>query len=143
MKKNKPTPLKIKSTLIAPCGMNCTLCIGHQREKKQCPGCLAGDQNKPKNCVTCVIKNCEKLTKSKSRFCYDCKTFPCARLKRLDKRYRTKYHMSMIENLKSLQALGIRQFVRNEKEKWACPNCRKVLSVHRENCQNCNHQIFQ
>ncbi len=137
------TTLKIKSTLIAPCGMNCALCIGHQREKRQCPGCLGGDQDKRKSCISCTIKNCERITQGKSRFCYDCKIFPCARLKQLDKRYRTKYHMSMIDNLNTIQTLGIRQFIRNEKEKWACPNCGKVLSVHRQNCQNCNHLAFQ
>jgi hypothetical protein len=29
--------------MIAPCGMNCGLCIGHLREKKPCGGCFRKD----------------------------------------------------------------------------------------------------
>jgi hypothetical protein len=43
-----------------------------------------------------------KLEK-KFRYCYECDEFPCARVKRLDKRYRTKYEMGMIENLEYIR----------------------------------------
>ena len=29
----------IKTRLIAPCGMNCAVCLGYLREKNKCPGC--------------------------------------------------------------------------------------------------------
>ena len=35
----------------------------------------------------------------KVQYCYECAEFPCRSLKHLDKRYRTNYRMSMIENL--------------------------------------------
>ena len=38
---------KITIKEIAPCGMNCALCSGFQREKKPCLGCNADDENKP------------------------------------------------------------------------------------------------
>lgn len=34
-----PISMKPEETLIAPCGMNCALCIGYQRPKNRCPGC--------------------------------------------------------------------------------------------------------
>ena len=35
--------------LIAPCGMNCGICIGYLKEKKPCGDCFKKDaQNKPK-----------------------------------------------------------------------------------------------
>lgn len=34
-----------------------------------------------------------------------------ARLKQLDKRYRTNYNMSMIENLNNIQKLGLKGFL--------------------------------
>jgi len=80
--------------------MNCAICIGHLREKKQCPGCRGDDNQKPAHCVNCGIRNCEKL---KSKFCFACDLFPCSRLKRLDRRYRAKYRMSMLENLENLK----------------------------------------
>ena len=95
----KFVPLRYKD-LIAPCGMNCGLCIGYIRKKNPCGGCFKkDDENKPSQCRSCSIVNCESLAKTKSGFCYECKKYPCARLKNLDKRYREKYGMSMIENL--------------------------------------------
>ncbi len=32
------------------------------------------------------------LGEGKLRFCFECESYPCKRLKALDKRYRTKYH---------------------------------------------------
>ena len=55
----------------------------------------------------------------------------CARMKQLDKRYRAKYGMSMIENIQEIKAKGIRQFTRDQKQKWTCPDCGKLLTVHR------------
>ena len=95
------TSLSIKSQLIAPCGMNCGICMAYLREKKRCPGCRGSDESKSSYCVNCRIKNCVELKKYNVKFCFDCEKIPCDRLKRLDKRYRTKYNMSMLENLES------------------------------------------
>ena len=128
----------IKTALIAPCGMNCRLCIGYIREKNKCSGCYLVDAYQKISRSGCIIRNCEKRKKLKTKFCYDCDTFPCKRMKSLDKRYRTKYSMSMIENQKYIEQFGIRKFIRKEKEKWACPKCGQFLSVHRDNCPSCD-----
>ena len=94
------TKSTIKSKLIAPCGMNCSICLGYQREVNKCPGCRGSDINKTKSCARCKIKKC---TKRKGKYCYTCDIYPCAELKKLDKRYRTKYKMSIIETLKDIK----------------------------------------
>lgn len=128
--------------LIAPCGMNCGLCIGHIREKRPCGGCFKkDDENKPKVCRSCVIVNCDLLSETESGFCYDCDKYPCSRLKNLDKRYRTKYRMSMIENLAYIKNQGLEQFLKNEEERWKCEVCGAGLSVHRDFCLNCKAEI--
>lgn len=128
--------------LIAPCGMNCGICIGHLREKRPCGGCFKkDDKNKPKHCRSCSIVNCESLAKTESGFCFDCKTYPCARLKRLDKRYRTNYGMSMIENLDYIQKCGLEEFIMNEEKRWACKECGSGLCVHRNFCLNCKAEM--
>lgn len=72
------------------------------------------------------------------KFCSDkCETYPCRRLKNLDKRYRTKYGMSMIENLEHIKQLGIKEFMRNEKQRWTCSECDATICVHRECCLQC------
>jgi hypothetical protein len=127
----------IKQGLIAPCGMDCGICMAYLREKNRCPGCNGSDENKSVSCLRCRIKNCVVLKRGKTKFCIDCDKFPCDRLKHLDKRYRTKYGMSMIENLENIKKWGIRKFVRNEKTRWACPECGGVICVHRWCCSKC------
>ena len=86
---------------------------------------------------------CELLKNGRIRFCYECSDFPCRRLKGLDKRYRTKYHMSMIENLKAIQRKGIDDFLKSEKEQWACPKCGQPICCHNGLCLHCDLEILR
>lgn len=124
------------SALVAPCGMNCRLCRAYNREKKACPGCNGEDRLKSKSCAACRIKNCRTR---KAAYCFTCGKYPCAALNRLDKRYRTKYRMSMIDNLEYIKKSGIRKFITNEETRWACPKCGELLCVHKEYCISCGH----
>jgi hypothetical protein len=132
----------IKTSHIAPCGMNCSICRGYLREKNKCLGCREIDENKPISRAKCTIKNCIELKNNNLKFCYKCKKFPCKRMKNLDKRYRTKYHMSMIENLENINKFGIRKFIENEKTRWKCSNCGSIICVHNGKCSNCDKKIF-
>lgn len=124
--------------MIAPCGMNCGLCIGHIREKNKCPGCRETDAYKSGYGRECYIRSCQILKNNNWKYCSDkCEKYPCSRLKNLDKRYRTKYGMSMIENLSFIKEKGLERFLELEQEKWKCGNCGSGLSVHRDNCLNC------
>jgi hypothetical protein len=124
--------------LIAACGMNCGLCIGYLREKNPCGGCYKiDDKYKPKVCRNCKIINCDLLAQTGSGFCYGCVKFPCTRLKTLDKRYRSNYGMSMINNLTYIKDNGLEDFLCKEQDKWKCKNCGAGLCVHRDFCLNC------
>ncbi|MCP4609704.1 MAG: DUF3795 domain-containing protein [Planctomycetes bacterium] len=122
----------MKTSLIAPCGMNCSLCLGYLRDKNKCSGCRnISNENKQKTRIRCIIKNCEQLKKNKWKYCSDkCEKFPCKRLKNLDKRYRNKYDMSMIENLESIKKLGIRKFIEKEKKRWIKGG--QIFCVHKK-----------
>jgi hypothetical protein len=137
----KEMPAKLHSSLIAPCGMNCGVCIAHLRERKPCHGCNGLDTFKPAHCVQCSIKKCADLQETASGFCVECSKFPCPRLKHLDKRYRTKYGMSMIENLETIKALGMNAFIKQEKSHWTCANCGATLCTHREVCLSCGEKF--
>lgn len=131
----------IISKLIAPCGMNCGICIGHLRDKNKCLGCRGIDENKPNGCRKCIINSCQILKKNKMLFCSDkCEEFPCIRLKNLDKRYKIKYGMSMLENLEHINKFGINKFVKSEQKRWKCPKCGKLLCVHRDSCLKCGEK---
>lgn len=140
MTTTQPQSLTIFS-LIAPCGMNCGICLAFLREKNKCPGCRGIDLNPPVTRSRCKIKNCPTFRNPRSKFCFACETFPCDRLKHLDKRYRTKYHMSMIENLEHINKLGIKKFVAGEKSRWACFECGGTVCVHKGYCFYCGNKI--
>ncbi|MHC1771177.1 MAG: DUF3795 domain-containing protein [Flexilinea sp.] len=127
--------------MIAACGMNCGICIAYLREKKPCSGCNGTNVNKTLHCIQCVIKNCQLISESKNGFCYECSKFPCLRLQQLDKRYRTKYNMSMIDNLNMIKSDGMQKFLENEKKRWTCTNCGGVICVHKSFCISCKSTL--
>jgi len=130
-------------TLIAPCGMNCSLCISYQFQEKDlnirgfkktyCKGCIPRGEN-----CTHMGHKCNLLAKGSVRFCFECGNFPCKALISLDKRYSTKYHMSMIENLKYIKEHGMEKFLGKEEEKWSCKECGEAKCCHNGLCMNCD-----
>lgn len=131
----------INSKLIAPCGMNCGICIGHLRDKNKCLGCRELSEGKPESCKKCTIINCKILKDNKMLFCSDkCEKFPCTRLKNLDKRYKSNYKMSMLENLENIKKFGINEFVKSEQKRWKCKKCGELLCVHRDSCLKCSYK---
>ncbi len=120
-----------RTTLIAPCGMNCAICMAYLRSKNHCGGCNAPDRL----CnINCTIASCPDL---KDRYRHECGKYPCRRLATLDKRYSTKYRMSMLENLAAIRKDGIRAFVRSERERWTCKSCGGTIDVHHFRCSAC------
>lgn len=118
-------PDSLAPELIAPCGMDCGICIGHLRDRKTCPGCNdPDDSSKAYHCAACSIKRCEHLAQGPEAFCVDCSEHPCPRLRQLDKRYRSKYRMSMIENLGELHRVGVEAFVELERAPMGLPTLR-------------------
>jgi hypothetical protein len=132
---------KFESVLIAPCGMNCGICksylaytrgIPKKRGKvTHCLGCLPRNKN-------CFIKRgCKNLRKERIKFCFECRDMPCENLDRLDRRYRKRYNMSMVENLNELKEKGMEQFLKNQEEKYRCQACGDFISVHDGKCYLC------
>jgi hypothetical protein len=140
-----------KISLIAPCGMNCGICRAYLKEKNKfriglkrvlvgCPGCRGTNTGKPVYCVGCKIKNCRIFQKNGAKYCFECGDFPCRRVKHLDKRYRTKYYMSMIDNLNFIRDYGVRKFVKNEVARWTCSKCSGTICVHDGFCIVCGEK---
>jgi hypothetical protein len=128
--------------LIAPCGMNCAVCSGYLAFRNDvkskgirmpyCAGCRPRD----KQCAF-LKKRCHLLLSGQVQYCHECQDFPCENLGKLDKRYRTLFRMSMIENLEYIKQNGIAKFLEKEEEKWRCPECGDVICCHNGICFNC------
>lgn len=129
--------------LIAPCGMNCAICSGyrafeHDVKSKSigmpyCSGC----RPRGKKCAF-LKKRCSLLLDGKVKYCYECDDFPCQRLSHVDKRYRTHFRMSLIENLEYIRDNGLNQFLEMEQGKWKCPECGGVICCHNGLCFSCS-----
>ena len=120
-----------RTTLIAPCGMDCAICRAFLRKKNRCGGCYSPDRVCNKNCS---IAACGQI---RNRYYHTCTEFPCKRLRQMDERYRKKYGMSPTENLLAIQEEGIREFVRSERERWTCRACGGTIDVHHGRCAAC------
>ena len=128
----------IDRRLIAPCGMNCALCMSYQRPKRKCPGCRGEGPEIPEYCHRCIIRNCDTIWNSASHLCHECERMPCKRLKQLDARYRAKYGMSMIANLEEIKEQGMDAFLSHQESRYRCPICHGLLCVHRSRCLSCD-----
>ena len=126
-------------TILAPCGMNCAVCYAHLRKKKTCPGCRGQEDCQPAYCRRCKIRDC--AFRRGIDFCFECTSFPCKSIKQIDKRYRQRYYVSLIENGLRIRTVGIEQFLLEEKEKWACTQCGGLISMHERVCSACGREI--
>lgn len=121
----------IDKSLIAPCGMNCAVCQAYQGKGLKCNGC--GKVSLRKSCTNCFILQCNR----KDKYCFECDIYPCARLRNLDKRYKTEYGMSMLENLDIIKAQGMDYFLEDQLKKYTCSNCGNLRTVHQTYCIYC------
>lgn len=130
--------------LMAPCGMNCGVCkaylaysrgVPKQKGKvTHCAGCLP----RGKNCF--IKRGYKKLRGNRVRFCFECESMPCKNLDRIDRRYRERYGASLIENLRMIEERGVEEFLRTQREKYECPECGDVVSIHNGKCYACGYK---
>ncbi|MCI8359902.1 MAG: DUF3795 domain-containing protein, partial [Clostridiales bacterium] len=92
--------------MIAPCGLDCSLCSQAHKTENACPGCAGPDENKPEFCsVKCSIMRCETRKKHAYRFCDQCPEFPCANVMERENRYMSQYALreSPLANLRAIR----------------------------------------
>ena len=130
-------PSRLKMSDLAPCGIDCAACYARLRKRDPCPGCLSRKAGKPAHCGQCRIKACS-AERGIAR-CYSCPDFPCAPVKRMDKRYRTGYGVGLIANGIAAQDGGLRAFMVAERERWLCARCAGIVDQHRRVCSECGH----
>ncbi len=137
MKKANP----ISEELIAPCGMNCAICSRYlsyvnNLKRSRCTGC----RPKKKRCEYLFNKctGINNTSKDAAVFCYECSQYPCKQINRMDDRYRNSYKMSIKENLECIKKRGISKFIEEQYEKYHCPKCFGLISIHNGKCFKCD-----
>lgn len=129
--------------MIAPCGLDCSLCSRAHSAVDPCPGCLGPDEHKPEFCAKrCGIILCTKRKQNGWRFCDVCPDFPCADVMEKENRYTTQYPLteSPLENLRAIRETGMDAFLEKERAAWSCSICGRPISVHTGICRGCGKQ---
>jgi len=135
--------MELHNDLVAPCGMYCGVCKRYLATKKglpkqkglpHCIGC------RPRNKRCASIKGCPAISNGEVEFCYQCANFPCIKLRRSDRRYTTRYRISLISNLLDIKRSGLDKWLKTEEKKWKCPECGGTISVHDQTCYNCGYK---
>ena len=132
----------ITEELIAPCGMNCTICSRYlsyinNLKRSQCIGC------RPKNqYCTYLFKKCTGINHNtltvNAVFCFECSQYPCKQIDRIEDRYKNNYKMSIKDNLNSIKNKGINKFIDEQYKKYRCPKCGGLISIHNRKCFKCD-----
>lgn len=133
-------PNTIDNIMLAPCGMNCTVCDKHvavRKNGKPCEGCLKDSLDKPKHCRKCTIKSC--VQEKGYAYCFFCTDFPCKLIKNLEKSYNKRYDTSLVENSRTAQEQGIGAFLEQDRHKWACSKCGGAFSLQDGVCSECRN----
>jgi ribosomal protein L32 len=137
-----------RSDLVAPCGMNCALCACYlalvndiKNKGVKMPYCT-GCRPRNKKCAF-LKKRCSKLRNGEVTFCFECPDFPCAPLKTLDDRYKSRYRNSMIENSVFIRENGLQSFLEEQAKTWKCQNCGEMICCHNGVCFNCGIEKLQ
>jgi hypothetical protein len=128
--------------LAAPCGFYCGTCRhylarskGLLKEKGLKAGCV-GCRIKDKNCAF-IKKKCSLIRKNELDFCFECDNFPCENLTKLHERHLRDDNISMIDNLRRIKEIGAKKWLKEQEEKWSCPECGGNVCVEDGECYDC------
>jgi len=135
-------PMKIDTKMFAPCGMNCMVCYKHcytKKTKHPCGGCMVESKNKPEHCRKCKIKDC--IQSKGITYCYECNEFPCKLIKNLERSYKKRYGVSLVENSQIAKEKDIPFLLNIHNQKYRCPKCGGIISIHDKVCSECQHPV--
>ena len=130
--------------MIAPCGLDCSICTRAQIGEAPCPGCNGPAENKPDFCANrCGIIFCGRRRESGYSFCDECPDYPCADVMEKENRYTSQYPLreSPLENLRMIREKGMEAFLEQERRLWTCPDCGSPICVHTGLCSGCGAKI--
>jgi hypothetical protein len=145
--------------LVAVCGTYCGACSmyinnqpGDKQKRKEmfdryagrpmnmnletlvCDGCLS-DGHLALHCKNCKMRLCADEKPDVTR-CSDCPDFPCPRMKDFSSDGKL-HHAELLDNLRNLNKMGIKDWTKLEQARWTCPKCSNSLSWYDPACSNC------
>jgi len=148
-----------KENLVAACGLYCGACpmylatqtkddskikalqqqFGAGKTKLAaedllCDGCLGGGRL-ASFCRACAIRDCA-AKKASSKRCSDCSEFACSRITGFNNDGML-HHGEVLENLRQLKTMGIKNWAKHEEDRWRCPQCQAAIAWYDPACSKC------
>jgi hypothetical protein len=145
--------------LAAPCGLYCGACsilaairkndpqlleliargvadyLGHPVEAKDlaCEGCLS-------EVVAIVCRECRLRACAFERgltHCAQCDDFPCQQIIDFNNDG-LRHHSEVLNNIRRQREIGLDAWVKEQEERWRCPDCGCVVDWYAVKCPNCD-----
>ena len=69
--------------------------------------------------------------------CHACAEYPCRRINALEKSYQKRYRASLTANSRFVQEEGLAAFMARQRERYTCPVCGDIISLHDAACSEC------
>ena len=146
-------------SLVASCGLYCGACpmylatqskdesrlksmfrqfssskMNWKMEDLLCDGCR-GTGQLATFCRKCAIRD-SAATKTKTKLCSDCSEYACTRITAFNNDGML-HHAEVLANLRQLKSVGLKEWAKQEEEKWACPSCRGRMGWYDAKCPKC------
>lgn len=146
----------------APCGLYCGACsiraaynrkdeqllkamadgvavyLGHAVEASDmaCGGCLSDTLAAP--CRECKIRDCA-FAKGFTR-CSECGEFPCELVTNFNNDG-LPHHSEVLKNIRRQKEIGIDSWIKEQSERWRCPNCSAETNWYAGQCPECDNAL--
>lgn len=136
--------------LAAVCGLYCKACSwfiatteDHERlkrlaaqlhyteEESTCYGCRS--HKRLPYCENCKMFAC--ATERGIAFCSDCEEYPCDELKRFQSAL--PHRLELWDNLNRIKSVGYKQWLKDMKGHYTCPQCQTLNSAYDLRCRKC------
>jgi predicted RNA-binding Zn-ribbon protein involved in translation (DUF1610 family) len=122
----------MKRRLDSFCGIYCGAC-----PQESCEGCKTDVVEDW--CIDCDFKSCAGDRGLK--FCSECNEYPCDRIADFNND-EWSHHSSVIANLDGIRDRGLKVWLAEQKERWACPHCGSGFTWYDEKCRSCGKRVF-
>ena len=148
-----------KENLVASCGLYCGACpmyLATQENDEQrmasiqkqfgggalklsqedllCDGCLGGGRL-ASFCRKCAIRE-SAFSKTGTKRCSECAEYACSRITDFNNDGML-HHAEVLENLRQLREMGIKDWAKHEEDRWRCPKCGTMFSWYDPECPKC------
>lgn len=139
--------------MAAVCGLYCEACawfisttedperlkrLAAQRnwseKESKCYGCRSG-QRLP-YCEQCKMFAC--AAERGIDFCSECKEYPCNDLKQFQSAM--PHRIELWDNLDRIKSVGYKQWLKEIKGNYTCPQCQTLNSTYDLKCRNCGEE---